>query len=91
MKHTPAPWKHEELFDGDESLGITIKAGRDEIAHISSIGHQDFANAALIAAAPELLTALQAMVKLVTRTAMVDLPEVAQAVHVIAKATESAA
>jgi hypothetical protein len=57
MKHTPAPWKHEELFDGDESLGITIQAGRDEIAHISSIGHQDFANAALIAAAPELLEA----------------------------------
>ena len=57
MNHTPAPWTAKELFDDDESLGIAIVEGRHEVAHISSIGEQDFDNAALIAAAPDLLEA----------------------------------
>ena len=58
VKHTPGPWEAEELFDGETSLGISIKAGRDEVAHISGIGPQDFDNATLLAAAPDLLEAL---------------------------------
>jgi len=84
MKHTPAPWKIEgkytyhAIFGGHNNNRLVAEVPED-------------ANAALIAAAPELLEALQAMVRIVTRTPMVDLPEVAQAVHVIAKTTESAA
>lgn len=45
MKHTPAPWKH------DATYGL-IKYGRTEICALHS---GNAANAALIAAAPDLL------------------------------------
>ena len=47
--HTPGPWKHDEVF------GL-IKYGKSEICALHS-GNQ--ANARLISAAPELLSALE--------------------------------
>jgi len=52
--HTPAPWKHCETY------GL-IKYGKTEIAALHS---GNIANARLIAAAPELLAALQALMAL---------------------------
>lgn len=59
MTHTPGPWTAAEQFDGDESLGIAVSAGRQEIVRIHDIGSEGFANARLIAAAPDLLAALR--------------------------------
>lgn len=56
--YTPGPWTASEQFDDDESLGIAVSAGRQEIVRIHDIGREGFANAALIAAAPDMLAAL---------------------------------
>lgn len=47
--HTPAPWKHDEVF------GL-IKYGKSEICALHS---GNLANARLISAAPDLLSALE--------------------------------
>jgi hypothetical protein len=60
--HTPGPWTAAEQFDGDESLGIAVSARRQEIVRIYDIGGEGFANARLIAAAPDLLAALRGVV-----------------------------
>lgn len=60
--HTPGPWSAAEQFDGDESLGIAVSARRQEIVRIYDIGGEGFANARLIAAAPDLLAALRGLV-----------------------------
>ena len=59
--HTNGPWFAEENFDTDgaTSLGITVRAGKKTIGSVWGIGHDDFANARLISAAPSLLNALQ--------------------------------
>lgn len=58
--HTPGPWIAKEQFDdNDDSLGIAITAGREDLTFIQSVGEIDFANARLMAAAPELLEALK--------------------------------
>lgn len=54
-------WVAEEQFEGDESCGIAIMEGREEIVRVRGIGVADFENAQLIAAAPELFTALQGL------------------------------
>lgn len=66
-KHTPGPWIAAEQFDGNESLGIAVSAGREEIVRIHDIGREGFANAALIAAAPDLLLHLQRLVRAIDR------------------------
>jgi len=59
-KHTPGPWTANEEFDDGESLGIAITAGRlGQVVRVFDVGQEGFANAALIAAAPDLLAALQ--------------------------------
>lgn len=60
-KHTSGPWMAEERFhdDGETSMGLSVYAKGEEICSLPGIGRQDFADAALIAAAPELLAALQ--------------------------------
>ena len=59
-KHTPGPWTANEEFDDGESLGIAITAGRlGQVVRVFDVGQEGFANAALIAAAPELLAALE--------------------------------
>jgi hypothetical protein len=52
-------WTYEEDFDGDESLGLHIKKGRQVIASLPGIGQYDFDNAQMLAAAPDLLEALK--------------------------------
>jgi len=59
-KHTPGPWTANEEFDDGESLGIAITAGRlGQVVRVFDVGQEGFANAHLIAAAPDLLEALQ--------------------------------
>lgn len=62
-KYTPGPWHGEENFDTDgcTSLGITVRAGNKTIGSVWGIGEEDFANTRLIAAAPDLLAALRAL------------------------------
>lgn len=78
MKHTPAPWKAYQTNNG---FDVTAHHDCFTIA-----GNVDPENASLIAAAPDLLEALKAMVKLVTRTPLVIHPEVEQVVAAILKA-----
>ena len=60
---TTTRWDAEEQFDDKESIGIVLfNQHRDSIATFSGIGYQDFANAKLCAAAPDLLGALQNIV-----------------------------
>ena len=72
MQHTPGPWAARELFeDGDEaqSMGLFIYEERnaydhrEPVASLPGIGREDFANAQLIAAAPDLLHALNLMLR----------------------------
>jgi hypothetical protein len=61
-EHTSGPWRIEEGFDHEteESQGLAVYSADDDIiCSLPGIGRHDFANAALIAAAPELLAALQ--------------------------------
>jgi len=59
-KHTPGPWSASEEFDDNESLGIAITAGRRrQVVRVFDISQEGFANAALIAAAPDLLAVLE--------------------------------
>jgi hypothetical protein len=57
--HTPAPWKH------DATWGL-IKHGKSEICALHS---GSLANARLIAAAPDLLSALEGLMKRAVRDA----------------------
>lgn len=62
-KHTPGPW--EVTGDRDSDEGLTVEARGGEVAFIASTtgyARADIANAFLIAAAPELLEALEHMV-----------------------------
>ena len=59
MKAQCTSWTADEDFDGDESLGLRIKEGKEIIAYLPGIGQRDFDNARLIAAAPDLLKALK--------------------------------
>ena len=53
MSHTPGPWKVDRPYIRGAGRAIaTLESGRDEV--------EDAANARLIAAAPELLEALEA-------------------------------
>ena len=64
-KHTPGPWAYSEHIDGDgESLGLEVIAHRDVVSRLPGVGLEDYANAQLIAAAPALLAAPQALVAL---------------------------
>lgn len=66
MPHTPGPWQFYRL-SGDDGLGYIRADPEDglEIAHHGDSGRareENEANGALIAAAPDLLAALKAMV-----------------------------
>lgn len=72
-EHTPGKWKARELFAHDEpeqSMGLFIYTEKnsrgsnpDPIASLPGISREDFANAQLIAAAPELLAALESLLE----------------------------
>lgn len=60
MTHTPGPWEFELMLD--KQYAVYGQNGRHRIATISNyVEHDDFVNARLIAAAPELLEALVCM------------------------------
>jgi hypothetical protein len=63
MSHTPGPWGGRNYRDG---LGIDVLSGSGIcVATTPGDAAHDFANAHLIAAAPELLAALKAAVEIV--------------------------
>ena len=66
-EHTTGPWAYAERFIGDESCGLEVVAKDDRICSLPGIGFEDLANARLIAAAPQLLAALQGVLKVADR------------------------
>ena len=93
--HTPGPWIQAKHSPADVIVGgnTMIATARDGLNGIDR--EQAVANARLIAAAPELLTALQALLDGAVRHEVRDgyeahYPEIAAARAVIAKATNSA-
>ena len=95
-KHTPGPWAYHNTptpFIYVNAGGLPICQIYTSTAHGQSIGEQ-FANARLIAAAPELLEALQRLSAQCTRLSLPGQPETdaeKTARAVIAKATGGAA
>lgn len=65
MQHTPGPWKYgyerPTAQDPEEQWAIVTIAGGHIVANVNPDSRQD-ANARLIAAAPDLLAALEAVV-----------------------------
>lgn len=68
-KHTPGPWSTQRALDGSGDVGITAPGVRNVIAEcFAAMRHRDEratdeaeANARLIASAPELLAACEAV------------------------------
>ena len=91
-KHTPGPWeavgnlvRSPMVQPQGLSKGVQIAECRD--AYFLSHTEESKANARLIAAAPELLEALQEMVSLVEMVIPFDGPQQRKARAAIAKAT----
>lgn len=85
VKHTQGPWT-AETYRVCQETGWSVKAGDDTICDVWS-GEID--TRFIVTACNshyELLEALKAMVKMVCRTPMQELPEVKQACDAIAKA-----
>lgn len=65
-KHTPGPWQHVELIK--DRVTILCNGGKQVVTRIQNtvseqaLSEEDYANARLIAAAPELLEALIGLV-----------------------------
>lgn len=79
MKHTPAPWKNRTAGDPTDKNGMQIYAGKNNIATAHYGAEIDtnaaVANARLIAAAPELLEALQNLMAQAVKDAEKYAPE----------------
>lgn len=63
--HTPGPWASGRAIPEDGAVSRIVRAGDDHIAvvmHLEDAAQEAADNARLIAAAPELLEALQALV-----------------------------
>jgi hypothetical protein len=84
MSHTPGPWK-DEITEEGELLVRMDKRHSVYIGDIEDTCRECHANARLVAAAPELLEALQAFVDY-HATDYEDIPEMEQARRIIAKA-----
>ncbi|MGS6394294.1 hypothetical protein ACVG01_17090 [Pseudomonas aeruginosa] len=67
QSHTPGPWEIERYSDGLIQIVGNIRAVSDHEEHVTTVVEAvtrgDEANARLIAAAPELLEALQGMIE----------------------------
>ena len=65
MKHTPAPWDIS-TYDGEFGVYSSVRPENNDIALVRSSFNEteNQANARLIAAAPELLEALEHLVKI---------------------------
>jgi len=64
IKHTPGPWSYDSLDR------VVIRAGIEDIAHMDRSASDD--DARLIAAAPELLEALEKLLKTVENNWLAD-------------------
>ncbi|MDI3856369.1 hypothetical protein QK383_10405 [Pseudomonas aeruginosa] len=89
-KHTPGPWEIERYSDGLIQIVGNIRAVSEHEEHVTNVVEAvtmgDEANARLIAAAPELLEALQVCIEQITALCSADdVPDQARAA--IAKAT----
>lgn len=88
-KHTPGPWEIERYSDGLIQIvgNARIVSDDEEIVTtvVEAVARGDEANARLIAAAPELLEALQAVIDYGSMTGAEWVAE--QALAAIAKAT----
>lgn len=82
-KHTEGPWEISQNANGDYDICTT--GGGDMLADLSGCSNAQ-ANAQLIAAAPELLAALQALRRVIPADFNMG-PEGAKAAEAIAKAT----
>lgn len=74
MKHTPGPWKD------DGHMNVIVETDGTSATQICCVyGRNGIANACLIAAAPELLEALEAIVEHFGDPLKVALPAIAKA------------
>ena len=62
-KHTPGPWKIEYDNDGNGGFQEWLNIGPAKVMGGRHLTEEDHANAQLIAAAPDLLEACQAMIR----------------------------
>lgn len=66
-KHTPGPWTHEpKLREGHMPgvVNVAMHGGSFGIAHVLGLGPEAMANGALIAAAPDLISAAEDLIAL---------------------------
>ncbi|HHW2860376.1 TPA: hypothetical protein ACUUCQ_005146 [Pseudomonas aeruginosa] len=89
-KHTPGPWEIERYSDGLIQIVGDVRIVSDDEENVTTVveavARGDEANARLIAAAPELLEALQVCIQQITALCSADdVPDQARAA--IAKAT----
>lgn len=94
-QHTPAPWwcYQNPKADSNECAKIGVTSAVNDVAHCDMFGfteEQCLANARLIAAAPELLEALQHMLEAYDDEVTCGKAENKAAVLAISKATEEA-
>lgn len=88
MKHTKGPWKYaedtEDLLAGREVVAMNIYAPDKLCGHVASVGalgmaaNEIEANAHLIAAAPEMLEALEAIAALTDGTLSTHVNQIAK-------------
>lgn len=71
QKHTQGPWLYESYKNNDEATGYRVTNGMTVVAYVNFQEE----NAALIAAAPDLLEALKALSRLVSQSDLAFSPE----------------
>lgn len=64
MKHTKGPWYHVPHNDATKQIPILTGIDSEVVCFIGVKGMPNIANAKLIAAAPELLEALQSIIEI---------------------------
>ncbi len=88
FKHTPGPW---EVAGGYVRTRFDGRNGGFSIARVEALNDQREANAAVLAAAPELLAALRLAVRQNSHDMLMTGEELRQCEAAIAKATGGAA
>lgn len=92
MKHTPGPWTVERESDRGGWKGIAVKAEHAVVANlVMQLTENELANAKVIAAAPDLLAAVRAILFQVCQGAVLERDAcVSQARNAMRKATTEA-
>jgi hypothetical protein len=90
-QHTPGPWVvYDDSNDGKTNRIEIVAMGKTVARIYHSVPKEDLPNALLIAAAPDLLEALNTWLKQYSAEEYEDCPEVVQTRAAIAKATGAA-